>query len=152
MKKNEDGSVTMLALSIAFGIALLMVLVIEFCYILTVRSHLQGTMESTLETMVEYWTIDDYRRDEELYISEEAAMDSYREMVQEALLIDRDGYRVDDNGNKVWRYDETQFKCKDNGIWIKAKVTVWPFLLRDVLGDLGTDMEIEAKAYINYNK
>lgn len=152
MRRNEDGSITMLALAIAFGVALVMVIVIEFCYILTVRSHLQGTMDSTLETTVEYWTMDNYRRDEELIISEEAAMDNFRDMLQDALGIDRDGYKVDEKGNLVWKYEEVQFKCRDNGIWVKAKVTIWPLLLRNILGDMGTELELETRAYINYNK
>lgn len=152
MKSNQDGSITVMTLAIAFALTGLMVLVVEFCYCMTVRAHMQGIMETTLESVVEYWTMDDYRRDEELYISEEAAMDSYREMISENLNLDRDGYKIDEAGRRIWRYEEMEFRCSDNGIWIKARITVWPAILGDLLAELGTNMGIEAKAYINYNK
>lgn len=152
MTRNQEGSVTVMSLSIAFAVAIVMILVIEFCYFLTVRAHIQGTIEATLETVVEYWVIDEYRRDEELYISEEAAMDSYRQMISENLSLDMDGIRFQEDGKRVWQYEELEFQCSDNGIFIKANITVWPLMLRNLLGELGTNMTLEAKAYVNYNK
>lgn len=153
MRDNQEGSVTYISLLVAFVLAAVLALVIEFCYLITVRAHMQGTMESALETVVELWTIDEYRSDEQLYISEEAAMDSYRSLLAEALHLDRDGYRHGSNGDYVWSYDELEFQCTDNGIWVSGRITIWPLLLgKSILRGNGTAMEVEACAYINYNR
>lgn len=153
MRNNQEGSVTYISLIVAFVLAAVLALVIEFCYLMTVRAHMQGTMESTLETVVELWTIDEYRSDEQLYISEEAAMDSYRGMLAEALRLNRDGYRQGPGGEYVWSYDELDFQCTDNGIWVSGRITVWPLLMgKSILRGNGTAMEVEASAYINYNR
>ena len=151
--KNESGSVSLTVLIAAAVLCVIMVMITECCYIVTVRERVKAAAELALESAVEYCADDSYRSDESLKIDADKASERFKKSFSENLETDADNWHRDENGRKLWKCGDISVDRSHNGLEISAEIEIKPYLLTGgVFRNITVPVGVRAKAFINYNR